>query len=241
MRISIRTECTGRVRIFDFDVTPSTTVGQLKQLLVKRVENLTIITEDELRKSYFDFDGDQLDTDDNLLEWHGVEDQSRLEYIEPFQGGTRNPGCFQRGAKFLNVTDERGLQRAEWSKVAPEWRRVNRGLVLEGICENEKCKAYKKQVAISMNYRTFDVVSDPDIDKTLCPMCREFVEPTTCGFNNCWWKFEGLCKMKDKKAPQLCSSDWKYADDAYHSFDQETTETINWLRLKFEVVKNKPI
>ncbi|CAF1070129.1 unnamed protein product [Rotaria sordida] len=211
------------------------------ELLSKKVKNITVITDENLQKSYFNFDGDILDIDENTLMLYGVEENSQLEHVESFNEGGRDPGALGGiGAKFVNVSHNNGLKRREWDKEAPEWRRVNRGLVLEGECTNSKCKAYGNTVAISMNYRKFDVVCDPDIDKTVCPVCKQYVEPKTCGFNNCWWRFEGVKKEGSGKPPQSCQSNWRQADDAYHYFDQEISGTITWLRLTFEVVKNKP-
>jgi hypothetical protein len=241
MKICIKTVCTGKPRFLDFDVESSTTIKQLKQLFFETVAKITIITDEDVKKSYFDFDGDKLENDEDTLQLYGVEENSQLEHVEPFQGDGRDTGALGRiGAKFANVSNDNGLKRCEWAKEAPEWRRVNGGLVLEGECTYSKCKAYKQIVAISMNYRKFDVVCDPDIGKTLCPICKQYVEPKTCGFNNCWWRFEGVKKEGQGKPPEFCQSDWRQADNAYHYFDQDISGTITWLRLTFEVVKNKP-
>ncbi|CAF5120064.1 unnamed protein product [Rotaria magnacalcarata] len=241
MRISIDTTCTGKERPFDFDVESSTTIKQLKELLFEKVNNITTITAEDLQTSYFDFEGDKLDTDENTLKIYGVEEKSRLKYVESMNRPSRDPDSLGGvGAKFVDVSNEKGLQRIEWAKNAPEWRRVDRGFVLEGICTSPKCKATGQTVAISMHYRNYDITSEPDLLKSICPMCKEYVDPKTCGFNNCWWRIDGT-KKEYGKPPKSIKSEWRYADNAYHYFDEKLSGTTSWLRLTFECVKNKPL
>ncbi|CAF4452468.1 unnamed protein product, partial [Rotaria sp. Silwood2] len=67
--------------------------------------------------------------------------------------------------------------------------------------------------------KIFDLLGDVDPSTTKCPMCKQYVEPTTCGFSNCYWRWEGS-KQLPGQPPMRCSDDWKAADDAYHYFDQ---------------------
>ncbi|CAF3214101.1 unnamed protein product [Rotaria socialis] len=121
MRISIDTICTGKERPFDFDVESSTTIKQLKELFFEKVHNITTITAEDLQKSYFDFERDKLDTDENTLKIYGVEEKSRLKYVESTNGPSRDPNSLGGvGVKFVDVSNEKGLQRVEWSKKAPE-------------------------------------------------------------------------------------------------------------------------
>ncbi|CAF4074079.1 unnamed protein product [Rotaria sp. Silwood2] len=236
MKIYIKTYI-GTERIFQFDVEPSTTIKQLKQLICKKVN----INEIDSQKVYFTFDGDTLNIDEETLTSYGVEEQSRLELAESSEDSFRDPGVLGGfGTKFIDVSNTKGLKRCEWAKKASAWRVVRGGLVFEGKCTNSECLANNNMVAISMGYRKFDVVCDIDIAKTVCPICKQYVQPTTCGFNNCWWRFEGIKRDGEGKPPQLCKSDWKQADNAYHYFDQELSGMVTWLRLTLEVVKSIP-
>ena len=38
----------------------------------------------------------------------------------------------------------------------------------------------------------FDIVLDSNAMTTYCPCCFEFVQPLTCAFSNCEWKWTGL-------------------------------------------------
>ncbi|CAF4965196.1 unnamed protein product, partial [Rotaria socialis] len=73
-----------------------------------------------------------------------------------------------------------------------------------------------------VGYRKFDVLCDLDDITTVCPICNSFVQPIACGFNNCWWRFQGIKKAESgaRAAPKKCFSEWKQADNAYHCFEQ---------------------
>lgn len=144
------------------------------------------------------------------------------------------------GAEFVDTSNEAGLKKMEWSADAPAWRRAPPGLCLEGICSNSLCEANGKEVIIPIGYKKFDLVLDANASTTKCPSCSKYVEPKTCSFNNCWWKWSGIKQEAKGEAPTPCSSDWKHADDAYHYFDQRESGAVVWRQLILEAVKNKP-
>ncbi|CAF1538494.1 unnamed protein product, partial [Rotaria sp. Silwood1] len=61
--------------------------------------------------------------------------------------------------------------------------------------------------------------------------CSKYVEPITCAFNNCVWRWEGLLQSKPGTEPKEVSGDWKYADNAYYRFDENVNAAVVWLRL----------
>ncbi|CAF1176120.1 unnamed protein product [Rotaria sp. Silwood1] len=126
--------------------------------------------------------------------------------------------------------------RIEWATTAPRWRRARRGLCLEGQCPTSACEAFNRTVIMSLGFRRFDMLSDVGLATTKCPICKQYVEPVTCSFNNCWWRYEGI-KRSQSQAPESCSCDWKHADDAYYRFDENHGEEVSWLKLVFEVVE----
>ncbi|CAF1093448.1 unnamed protein product [Rotaria sp. Silwood1] len=221
-------------RTFQFDVEDSTTVQQLKQLLL----NKSSIKYD-LEKMYLINiqNRDVLLKDEETLGYYDVQDDSEIQ-LHDLTKVTRNFGTI--GLRFIDPSDTKSFKRTPWATEAPRWRIAGRGLCLEGICDNPQCEANGTQVIMNIGYTTFDIVADTDATTTKCPICDSFVEPITCGFNNCWWRYEGKKKEQqgNNKAPIKCSSDWQQADDAYHYFDQETNSSVTWTQLKFEVVKN---
>ncbi|CAF3601955.1 unnamed protein product [Rotaria sp. Silwood1] len=221
-------------RRYQFDVEASTTVQQLKDLFLNKssikydfektylinMQNRDILTKDEKTLGYYD-----------------VQDDSEIQ-LHDLTKVTRN--LSNLGLRFIDPSDKNSYKRTPWATEAPRWRIAGRGLCLEGICNNPQCEANGKQVIMSIGYTTFDVVIDSDASTTKCPICNSYVDPITCGFNNCRWRYEGKKKEQgNNKAPIKCSpSDWQLADDAYHYFDQQTNPSVTWITLKFEVVKN---
>ncbi|CAF1485375.1 unnamed protein product [Rotaria sordida] len=142
---------------------------------------------------------------------------------------------------FVDVSKDDGLKRVTWAPTAPRWRQAQHGMCLEGKCRKSGCEAFDQKVIIPIGYRKFDLLRDTDTI-SVCPLCKQYVDPITCSFNNCWWKYSGKKKERraDGKPPVPCNSDWKQADDAYHYFDQIASGEVIWLDLVFEVVKDKP-
>lgn len=52
---------------------------------------------------------------------------------------------------------------------SPKWRRIGRGLNLEGICKQKSCQAKGKKVWTSLGYGTFSM--GEQVCKCTCPIC----------------------------------------------------------------------
>ncbi len=153
----------------------------------------------------------------------------------------RGGSCPISGIEFVDVSNETGLKKVDWAKSdAPSWRHTKRGLCLEGTCTNIRCQANGKTVIMPIGYKKFDLLLDPSESATKCPMCSKYVNPQTCAFNNCWWRWTGVKQNSNAEAPIQCSNDWTYAGDAYHYFDKHKSGTVIWRQLILEAVENKP-
>lgn len=226
---------TSTIRNYELNVEPSTTVRQLKEYIRQKTRD----DEEHAKKIVITFDKDVLDADEAELPSYGIEDESQL-YLSYSNTHMRNFDSL--GIKFVDVSNRKGLKRCEWSKAAPDWRKCRCGLNLVGRCTNNECKAYNHMVIIPIGYKRFDVLCDTDATTTICPICKEYVAPESCGFNNCWWRFEGKKVETDSvnKPPRKCSCDWTQADDAFHYFDETISGTVGWLKLIIEAVKKDP-
>ncbi|CAF1140449.1 unnamed protein product [Adineta ricciae] len=232
MKVFIR-KSTGTGRTYEFDVEPSMTVAELKAKFLEKTND-----QSDTQQTYFAFDGERLFCKNDTLASCGIDDGSELDAYVGNTSNMRNIGSM--GIKFIDVSNKKGLKRVEWLKTAPKWRQTRHGLCLEGICTNTICEANGKQVIIPIGYMKFDIVADPDPKLTKCPLCEEFVEPESCAFNNCWWRYQGRKQTRDKKAPIDCECDWQQVDNAYHYFDDETTGQVVWRKLTVEARREKP-
>ena len=171
------------------------------------------------------------------LEDYDIQADSELELVDR-ENRSRNFGGLI-GLKFVDVSDDQALQRIGWSRTAPSWRRARHGLCLEGLCKNNQCAAFNRTVIMPVGYKKFDMLDDSVETITKCPACKKHVTPVTCGFNNCWWRYNGSQNVENSPA-RPCSSDWRQADDAYYRFDEQHGENVSWKKLVFEAVKTKP-
>ncbi|UJR20404.1 hypothetical protein I4U23_023535 [Adineta vaga] len=236
MRIYIQVPL-GVLRTYEFDVEPTLTLFEFK---IRFCEELK--TPKDLQKIWFIYNNSLLDDDTNSLEDCHVEDESVLQYVDLYDNAVKRNNFNVIGIKFVDVNDKKGLKKVAWAKTSPPWRIARPGLCLEGLCSNTQCAAHGQSVIISFGYEKINIA---DIDETTskCPMCNQFVNPQTCAFNNCWWRYYGKKpNTKDlQKQPIKCSCEWQYADNAYHYIDQNGTEIVTWLILTIHAVKDKPI
>lgn len=134
------------------------------------------------------------------------------------------------GKTFVDLYNDNGSKRIEWSSRAPDWRIARPGICLEGKCPNEACAAHAQLVVVNIGIKTFHILNEMH-KLSICPECSAYVEPLTCAFNNCVWRWKGLMQSASDIEPKEVSMDWKYADNAYHRFDENINGTVVWLQL----------
>jgi hypothetical protein len=170
--------------------------------------------------------------DERILSYYDIWNHATLELALKLRGGYG----MKFGVEFVDVSNEGGLQRVEWSKKAPKWRCAAPGLCLEGACKNIDCDANNNRVIMPIGYGRFDLMVDTNEHTTKCPMCSKYMEPKSCSFNNCWWKWSGSKWANKDKARFPSYSEWKYADNAAHYFDKHKSGTFRWGSLVFEIL-----
>ena len=154
----------------------------------------------------------------------GVEDKDIIEAHPSSRGGG------DLGVLMADISNKRGLVEGKFSKNANDWNIITTGLNVSGICNNDKCRAYKKLVDCQIGLGTFDLVRDADRIK--CPICKEEMEPTTCCFSKCQYKFEGKKKINGKT--EFVKSEWKKVEKDYEYYDPVKSGTVKWLMLVIE-------
>ena len=154
----------------------------------------------------------------------GVEDKDIIEAHPSSKGG----GDF--GVLMADISNKRGLVEGKFNKNANDWNIITTGLNVSGICNNDKCRAYKKLVDCQIGLGTFDLVRDADRIK--CPICKEEMEPITCYFSECQYKFEGKKKINGKT--EFVKSEWKKVEKDYEYYDPVKSGIVKWLMLVIE-------
>jgi len=208
------------------DVDGGDTVREVKKRIKAKSGHANPDAQD---KSHLKHGGRYLE-DHRLLDDYRVERESTLLEVMSLCGGGANEETQPNAHVFSNMEKSK---TTEWSKSAPEWRRAQPGLCLEGPCTNKQCKAFKNLVICNMGMREFSLqVDSADVQ---CPLCKEHVVPVTSGFNNCRFYFFGLYTsatggpIRQESKPELIG-------DKYKRFDEFTKDgkaaTLPWDFLK---------
>lgn len=193
---------------YTLEVTEDESIKIVKFKL-KKVAGVPI---DQQRLIYY---GKQLD-DCYTLKDYNILKESTLHLVLRTRGGG-GPFSFSK-------LEEADVQ--SFSSNAPKWRIADDGINIEGKCRSSDCEAFDHMVIWNIGYVTFDVKKD--YEKCLCPLCKVSFKPKTCGFTNCYWKFEGTLENGELK-----NCEWQKApNDKYLRFDGDNRDEItNWMKL----------
>lgn len=206
-QIGIRT-LTGKT-IF-IDVSSSSTTGDVKGL----IQDDEGIPPEQQRLI---FNGRQME-DVNTLINYGVQPIDPLDYdaknllhlVLRLRGG---------GGDFADVSNPNTMQTLQVSHGGPTWRRIRPGLCIEGMCRNERCDARGQMVISPRGYKDFNLVAGETVP---CPVCDEGVEPKTCAFYRCMWRYVG----KKDGISTVTSSSWDRVTDKYTRFSGK--KVVKW-------------
>jgi len=128
-----------------------------------------------------------------------------------------------------NKTKEIGF-----SKNAPSYRKVTKGINIFGICNFKKCKAYKKEVVVRIKKKKLDLIKERD--ELFCPECEATIIPKTVGFYLCKFKIYGKKLEDDRIIPFENEKDEANKKDKLKYFDPELNGEIMVTELIFEVL-----
>ena len=138
------------------------------------------------------------------------------------------------GVDFVDVSNGRGLKSADWSQDGPRWRSASPGICLEGNCIKQSCPAFNQKVIINIGLRRFDLLVDTNASTCKCPECGQYVEPISCAFNRCMWRWYGIKSPSPGLPPVEVAAEWKHAGNAYHYFDESVSGKVTWRQLVLE-------
>ena len=141
---------------------------------------------------------------------------------------------------FVDVSKGK-IETLKFSEDAPRWRIVKKGLNIFGICNNSKCKVYKKEVVYPTDLKeSLIFVLNNEIINIKCPICSKIIKPKTCGFWNCEYQFigkkieEGELIEFDSKTKETNNDDFEY----YNPFENGETQ---WVELTIYVLPKQKI
>lgn len=174
---------------------------------------------------------------------YGVERDSTVQLLARLRGGDET-------FPFSDLQNKSALKVLSWSKTAPPWRVVAKGLNLEGKCRNKACAAgrARSRVVCRKGYTAVNLITE----RAQCPMCKEPVQVKTCSFTDCVWMYEGRKPEQakpsrvqslltncftgsrkgeyEKRSSRDIVSPWFKASTKYEYFEQ-TKNMVQWENL----------
>ena len=134
------------------------------------------------------------------------------------------------------------VKKLNFSKDAPRWREVCKGLNIFGICPNKKCSANGKEVI----YKTILTEEgllfclNDEIVNIRCPLCNKIIDPKTCGFWQCEYQFKGK-KIEDGEEKEYDSKTKETNYDDFEYFDPYENGKVRWTLLNIFVLPKQHI
>ncbi len=110
---------------------------------------------------------------------------------------------------------------------APEWRRAEPGLCLEGDCKNVSCLAHVSMVIMNKGFTDFFDLSR-QYDDCHCPLCYKRVAPVKHGFSNCFWRIKGA----NFQTKAQLNTNWTKSENEYFTFDVDACGPTSHLILR---------
>ena len=147
-------------------------------------------------------------------------------------GGKISGGGFSMMFADISKNKSREIQ---FSKTAPSYREVAKGINIFGICNFKKCKAYKKEVIVKVEKKKLDLIKERE--ELYCPECEAIIIPKTVGFYLCKFVIYGKKLEGGKEESFRNKEDEANKKDSFKYFDPELNGEVMITELVFEVLE----
>ena len=112
----------------------------------------------------------------------------------------------------------------------PKYLRVIKGINIFGVCENEKCEAYKKKVIQKIKENEYDMTKNQGTMN--CPICNSLCLASTVGFYDCFYNIYGT--KFDEKNDEIEKFGTKIPDLEDATITGDNTIIINGQKIEIK-------
>ena len=143
----------------------------------------------------------------------------------------KGAGC----SMFFSDLSKNKTREILFSKKAPSYRSVSKGINIFGICNFKKCIAHLKEVVVKIKKKKFDLIKQRN--ELFCPECEAQIIPKTVGFYLCKFKIYGK-KIEDGSEVNFENKiDEASNKNGLKYFDPELNGEVMITELIFEVME----
>jgi len=132
------------------------------------------------------------------------------------------------------------IKELKFGKNAPDWRKVQEGLNIFGICCNPKCIAYKKEVVFMPNLFDHKFNLNDNITNIKCPICKTIIKLKTCGFWKCEYQFIGQ-KIENGILIDFDSKPKETKNNEFEYYDPSENGKATWTKLLIYIIPKQKI
>ena len=165
-----------------------------------------------------------------------LEDNLNLEHYNIIYSSTLNL-VIKHSIKRLAEDQKISPKKIKLNKNGTSNRKVTNGINFYGICKNEKCQEYSKEVVYQFGYGDFD--SRFNSDNIVCPSCKNIFPIEACGFLYCKYSFIIGKKNGNDKIEKVEYSNKNTKNDVVDYFDKSENDVnkSKWFELKIKANK----
>ena len=132
------------------------------------------------------------------------------------------------------------IKELKFGKNAPDWRKVQEGLNIFGICCNPKCIAYKKEVVFMPSLFDHKFNLNDNITNIKCPICKTIIKLKTCGFWKCEYQFIGQ-KIENGILIDFDSKPKETKNNEFEYYDPSENGKATWTKLLIYIIPKQKI